>query len=162
LQRRVVTPVLDQLRQGITPRKLALSLAIGVVVSVMPVLGVTTLVALGFSFALRLNHPAVVASNYAAYPLQILLYIPFFRAGAWVTRGPAVPFSLDQIEAELAAGVWPTVVKYAGANARAVVAWLVVAPLATFLLYRIFLPLLARLPIPRTEGAPPAEKPRAA
>jgi uncharacterized protein (DUF2062 family) len=151
LRRRVVAPVVQQLKQGVTPEKLALSLALGVVVSVMPVLGVTTLFALALSALLRLNHVAVVAANYAAYPLQILLYIPFFQVGARITGGPPVPFSFTQVQAELAAGIWPTVVKYAEANARAMVAWLLVAPLATGLLYLALRPLLSRLPIPRTE-----------
>lgn len=160
LRRRVVSPVVQQLVQGVTPEKLALSVALGVVVSVMPVLGVTTLVGLGVSAVLRLNHVAVVAANYAAYPLQIILFIPFFQMGAWVTRGPPVPFSFTQVQAELAAGIWPTVVRYAEANARAMAAWVLVAPLATWLLYLALLPLLSRLPIPRTEptgNRPPRE-----
>jgi len=151
LRRRVVAPVVQQLKQGVTPEKLALSLALGVVVSVMPVLGVTTLFALALSALLRLNHVAVVAANYAAYPAQIILFIPFFKMGAWVTRGPPVPFSFTQVQAELAVGIWPTVLKYAEANARAMVAWLLVAPFATGLLYLALRPLLSRLPIPRTE-----------
>jgi uncharacterized protein (DUF2062 family) len=151
LRRRVVAPVVSQLRQGVTPEKLALSLALGVVVSVMPVLGITTLFALALSAMLRLNHVAVVAANYAAYPLQIILFIPFFKMGAWVTRGPPVPFSLGQVQADMAAGIWPTVLKYAEANARAMAAWLLLAPLATWILYLVLRPLLSRLPIPRTE-----------
>jgi uncharacterized protein (DUF2062 family) len=158
LQRRVLGPVVRELRQGVTPGKLALSLAIGAVVSVMPVLGVTTFFALAISAMLRLNPVAVVAANYAAYPLQILLFIPFFEAGAWMTRGPPVPFSFEQIRAELALGIWPTVVKYAEANARAMVAWVAMAPLLTWFLYVTLRPVLARLPIPSGEApdGPPA------
>lgn len=154
LHRRVVQPVKQQLVQGVTPAKLALSLALGVVISAMPVLGVTTLVALAASVALRLNHVAVVAANYLAYPLQILLFIPFFQAGAWITGGPPVPFSLEQIQAELQVGIWQTVVRYAEADARAVVAWLLVAPFATWILRALFLKLLARLPLPQVEQPP--------
>jgi uncharacterized protein (DUF2062 family) len=154
LRRRVVEPVKQQLWQGVTPRKLALSLAVGVVSSVMPVLGITTIFALALSVLLRLNHVAVVAANYAAYPAQILLFIPFFQAGAWITGGPPVPFSLEQIRAELAVGVWPTVVHYADANGRAMVAWLLFAPLATWILFLVFHRLLARLPLPRVEPPP--------
>jgi uncharacterized protein (DUF2062 family) len=154
LRRRVVEPVKQQLLQGVTPAKLALSLALGVVISAMPVLGITTLVALAVSVLLRLNHVAVVAANYLAYPLQILLFIPFFQAGAWITGGPPVPFSLEQIRAELQVGIWQTVVRYAEADARAVVAWLIVAPLATWILRALFLKFLARLPLPRVEQPP--------
>jgi uncharacterized protein (DUF2062 family) len=122
----------------------------------MPVLGITTLVALALSVALRLNHVAMVAANYAAYPLQILLFIPFFKLGAWLTRGRSIPFTLEQIQAELSAGVWPTIVRYADANARALVAWLVLAPLATWLLTLVFRKMLERLPLPRVDEAPPA------
>jgi uncharacterized protein (DUF2062 family) len=160
LRARVVNPVLQQLRQGVTPEKLALSLALGVVVSVMPILGITTLFALALAAALRLNPAAVVAANYAAYPLQILLYLPFFELGTWVTRGPPVPFTLPQIRAELAAGIWPTVVRYAGANVRAMAAWIVVAPLAIWVLFLVLRPILFRLPIPREEA--PARKPDSA
>ncbi len=154
LRRRVVEPVKQQLWQGVTPAKLAFSLALGVVISAMPVLGITTLFALAASFVLRLNHVAVVAANYLAYPLQILLFIPFFQAGAWITGGPPVPFSIEQIRGEFAVGFWQTVVRYGEANARAMVAWLIVAPLATWLLRALFLKLLARLPLPRAEHPP--------
>jgi uncharacterized protein (DUF2062 family) len=154
LQLRVVQPVKQQLWQGATPRKLALSLAVGIVISVMPVLGITTLFALLASAVLRLNHVATVAANYVAYPLQILLFIPFFQAGAWLTQGPPVPFSLEQIQAELAGGIWATVVRYAEADARAMVAWALFAIPATWLLYLFFHRLLARLPLPRHEMPP--------
>jgi hypothetical protein len=121
----------------------------------MPLLGITTLVALALSVVFRLNHVAMVAANYAAYPLQILLFIPFFKLGAWLTRGRPVPFTLDQIRTELAAGVWPTMVRYADANARALAAWLVLAPLATWLLALLFRKMLERLPLPRVDGEPP-------
>ncbi len=155
VHRRVIRPVKQQLWQGVTPRTLALSLALGVVISVMPVLGVTTAIALGVSVAFRLNHVAMVAANYLAYPAQILLFIPFFQAGAWITGGPPVPFSLEQIQSELSGGIWPTVVRYAEANARAIGAWILFAPVATWVLYAVFFRLLARLPVPRQE-APPA------
>jgi len=153
LRERVVAPVVQQLKQGVTPEKLALSLALGVVVSVMPIRGNTTLFAIALSAAFRLNPAAVVAANYAAYPMQILLYIPFFQLGAWLTRGPPIPFSLPQVKAELAVGIWPTVLKYADANARAMVAWVALAPFATWILFLLLRPLLAKLPLDRIERA---------
>jgi uncharacterized protein (DUF2062 family) len=40
--RRIVAPILALLTQGITPEKIALSLALGIVLGVFPVLGSTT------------------------------------------------------------------------------------------------------------------------
>jgi uncharacterized protein (DUF2062 family) len=40
--RRLVRPLLNLLRQGVTPEKIALSVALGVMLGVFPVLGATT------------------------------------------------------------------------------------------------------------------------
>jgi uncharacterized protein (DUF2062 family) len=148
-RRRIAEPVLAQLRQGITPGKLALSLALGVVLSALPVLGITGLFCVAAAAALRLNQPAILAANYAATPVQVALYIPFFQVGAWLFGAPPVSFSLQQVRAELEAGVWPTVVRYWDANLRAVGAWALVAPAATFLLFVALRAVLRRLPLPK-------------
>src|SRR5258706_253132 len=80
-QRRVVIPILNQLKQGITPEKIALTIALGALLSVFPILGATTLLCSLAAFALRLNQPIIQVINYLAYPLQIALLIPFYRAG---------------------------------------------------------------------------------
>ena len=41
-RRHVWRPVLDQLRQGITPERIAWSVALGLVVGIVPVLGIAT------------------------------------------------------------------------------------------------------------------------
>jgi uncharacterized protein (DUF2062 family) len=155
LRRRVADPVVAQLRQGITPEKLALSLALGVVLSAVPILGITALFCVAAAAALRLNQPAILAANYAATPVQVALYIPFFRAGAWLFGAPPVSFSLEQVRAELQAGIWPTVVRYWDANLRALGAWALVAPIAIFVLFAALRAVLRRLPIP----GGPAERP---
>lgn len=69
------------LRQGISPRRLALTLALGFAVGCIPVVGIPTLVCAALAVALRLNLPAIQAANYAAMPLQLLLIVPFVRLG---------------------------------------------------------------------------------
>jgi uncharacterized protein (DUF2062 family) len=153
VRRRVVEPLRQQLRQGITPAKLALSLALGVVISIFPVLGFTAVICGLVAFALRLNQPAILLANYLAYPLQLALYIPFFKLGAWLLGAPPVSFSLSQVRAELSADLWGTMARYAVANLRAVGAWALLAPAAAALLWLLLRALLRRLPLP-------AEQPR--
>jgi uncharacterized protein (DUF2062 family) len=153
LRRRIVEPVLGQLRQGITPDRLALSLALGVVLSALPILGVTGAFCVLAAAFLRLNQPAILAANYAATPVQVALFVPLFQAGAWLFGAPPVSFSLEQIRAELAVGVWPTVVRYWDANLRALAAWALVAPAATLALYLVLRALLRRTPLPLGPGA---------
>jgi len=153
VQRRLIGPLKAQLTQGVTPARLALALSLGAVLGVLPVLGVTTLLSAVVAAALRLNQPAIQVANYAAYPLQLLLLIPFFQAGAALFGAPPVQFTLSQLQAELAADVGGTVARYLLANLRAVAAWALLAPVLFAALH-----LLSRALLP----APPTEPPRPA
>ena len=148
LRSKIVEPLKAQLTQGISPSRLAAALALGAVLGVFPVLGTTTLLSALAAATLRLNQPAIQVANYVAYPLQLALYLPFFRAGAALFGGPQVTFTLSQVQAELAADVSGTVVRYAAANLRAAGAWALFAPLAGAVLFLALRALLARLPLP--------------
>src|SRR5271169_2441589 len=69
------------LRQGISPRRLALTLALGFAVGCIPVLGIPTVICAALALALRLNLPAIQAANYLVMPLQLALIVPFVRLG---------------------------------------------------------------------------------
>ncbi|HUB58966.1 MAG TPA: DUF2062 domain-containing protein, partial [Candidatus Micrarchaeia archaeon] len=53
--RRMARPILQLLRQGVTPEKLALSIALGAALGVFPVLGTTTALCALAALLLRLN-----------------------------------------------------------------------------------------------------------
>jgi uncharacterized protein (DUF2062 family) len=72
------------LRQGISPRRLALTLALGFAIGCLPVVGIPTVVCAALAIALRLNLPAIQAANYAVMPLQLVLIVPFVRLGGWL------------------------------------------------------------------------------
>ena len=61
--------------------KLAVSLALGAVLGVFPVLGVPTFLCGAVAAVWRLNFPALQLMNYIMYPLQIALLWPFARFG---------------------------------------------------------------------------------
>lgn len=65
-QRRVVSPLVNQLRQGITPEKLALTIALGGLIAVFPILGSATILCGFAAVALRLNQPIIQLVNYRA------------------------------------------------------------------------------------------------
>ena len=140
LRRKVVDPIARQLTQGVSPSKLALAVALGVVLGALPVLGATTALCALAGAALRLNQPAIQAANYAAYPLQLALYVTLFRAGASLFGVAPLAFTVADAQALLARDPWGAVEAYAGANARAVVAWAVVAPVAALALYAVLRP----------------------
>ena len=63
LQKRLIAPILQLLTQGITPEKIALSLAFGIMLGVFPVLGTTTLLRFAAALIFRLNLAAVQLVN---------------------------------------------------------------------------------------------------
>jgi len=77
------------LGQGVSPRRLALTIALGFAIGCIPVLGIPTALCAVVALALRLNLPAIQAANYAVMPLQLLLIVPFVRLGGWIfSNGP--------------------------------------------------------------------------
>lgn len=145
LERRVVRPLLDLLRQGTTPEKIALSIAVGLVLGVFPSLGWTTLLCLLAAVIFRLNLPAIQTVNYLAYPLQLALLIPFIRAGEFLFHSARLPLSLTQILAMIKVDVWRAIDVLWTATLHAIAAWALVAPLAVYVLFLILSPLLRRM-----------------
>jgi uncharacterized protein (DUF2062 family) len=72
------------LSQGVSPQRLALTLALGFAIGCLPMIGIPTALCLVIALGLRLNIPAIQAANYAAMPLQIALIFPFARLGGWM------------------------------------------------------------------------------
>ena len=86
----------EQIRQGASPKKIALTIAFGLSLGVFPILGSTTLLCLLFAWALKLNQPTIHFVNYLLYPVQILLIPVFIKAGSWFFDGKAAPFSVSK------------------------------------------------------------------
>ena len=93
LYRRIALPIFALLRMGASPRKLAWSIAVGLLIGINPVLGSTTVVCLAAAFVLRLNVAASQLANHLVYPLELLLVIPFLRLGDVIFRTAPMPFS---------------------------------------------------------------------
>lgn len=92
-QRRIIAPLIDLLRVGCSPRKLAWSLAAGLVIGINPLLGSTTLLCLFLAFILRLNLVASQIANHVVYPLQLALFFLFIRIGDTFFHTGRMPLS---------------------------------------------------------------------
>jgi uncharacterized protein (DUF2062 family) len=143
-KRRLVRPILDLLRQGVTPEKIALSVALGAALGVFPALGWSTALCAIAAILLRLNLPAIQLVNYFVYPAQIALLVPFFRWGEKLFRAPHFPISVPQIYSLFHAGAWAAIELLWTTIWHAIVVWGMLAPVFIGLLYAILLPLLRR------------------
>lgn len=145
--RKLVLPIIDLLRQGITPEKIALSLAIGICLGVFPVIGSTTILCTLAAIVFRLNLPAIQLVNYFVYPLQLALLIPFIRFGEVLFRAPHVSLSLTIVFESIKHSAWQTTKTYWTSGWHAMIAWCLVGPLAIWILYLILAPTLRRLSV---------------
>jgi uncharacterized protein (DUF2062 family) len=145
LQRALLTPLLDFLKQGLSPKKLALCVALGLLLGTFPVLGSTTLLCTAAAIAFRLNMPAIQLINYFTYPLQLLLFIPFIRGGEWLFNQPPMPLDLVKIFTMLQTDALGAIGSLWLTNVRAIVAWSLIAPLIAIALYYILVPVFRRM-----------------
>jgi uncharacterized protein (DUF2062 family) len=157
LKRRVMEPLLFVLRQGVTPEKLALSLALSITLAVIPAFGWSVWLCGILAVAFGLNLPVMQAVNYFLYPAQIALLLPFFRLGEKLFRAPHLPLSVSQIYSMAHGNLWGTVTFLWSTTWHAIVAWGLLAPFAVALLYVSLLPLFRRVAQSAPKPLPLAE-----
>lgn len=137
--------LLDILRQGTTPTKLAVTLAIGICIGCFPVLGTTTVFCIVVAFLFRLNQAAIQVGNYLAFPLQLLLTIPFLRLGERIFHAGHLPLAPDQLLSMARRSPHETAKAFVVGQGHAIVAWALVAPIAALLLTALLAPLIRML-----------------
>lgn len=145
LKHRLLDPLLALLRQGMSPRRLALCAAIAIVVGNIPILGVSTILCTLIALPFRLNLPAIQLLQAAMAPTQLLLIIPFVRMGEWITRAPRQVISIKEGLSLISHGVWQAVMVLRDAIFHAGLAWILVAPFCTYAFYRLLTPIFERL-----------------
>ena len=94
---RVIKPLKQLLNAGLTPAKMAQALSIWFVLGITPLLGISSLLAVLIAAMFRLNQVAIQVANLAAYPAQILLFIPYIRAGEWLLGMESIAVSPTEI-----------------------------------------------------------------
>jgi uncharacterized protein (DUF2062 family) len=133
------------LRQGVSPDRLALTLALGFAVGCIPVLGAPTLLCAGLALVLRLNLPAIQAANYAAMPLQLMLIAPFLRLGGWLLDFKANPLLGAATSPHLP--VTHSLTQLAALAGQATLAWSLFALPAVVIITGPLAAMLRRIPV---------------
>jgi uncharacterized protein (DUF2062 family) len=149
LEQRVFSPLVGLLKSGLTPEKLAMSLACGAVIGVIPFIGVSTTSCILLATVFRLNQIAIQVANYLAYPLQFILLLPFVRLGEKIFGLAPISFIPEQVIALFKLDLLGGIQIYGTAIFAGCVAWAILAVPMIFILTKLFEPLLRRY-VPRT------------
>ena len=95
--RALKTKTVALFKQGLTPIELTQSILVAGLFSIIPILGVTTILLTAFSLKRKLNLPVMIAISYLAWPLQILMIIPFINIGEYFFSVPQSHHSVEEI-----------------------------------------------------------------
>ena len=134
LRKKVLNPVLDQLKQGADPRRLAWSVSLGFAVGLFPVLGTTLILCLIIAAVFRLNHVAIQAANYVAYPGQLAFIPAFIRIGEKMVGAEPIRIDLVQMKNLFISSPSTFFAQFGVAALHGVMAWAVILPVPTFAL----------------------------
>ena len=144
-KKRLVTTLRGFLAQGLSSRELALTLALGITLGTIPVIGITTIACTLAALALKLNLPVIQLVNYVAYPLQLALIVPYFYLGNFIFSAQRT-FDSAMLENILSAGQYKeTFMLLIDSTIYAVGAWLIMSPILFAILYIGSKPVLLRI-----------------
>ena len=143
----MLRPLLRMLRGGVTPRRTAWSLALGMVIGINPSVGLTTLVVILLAWTLGLNQIASQIGVHAVAPFHLLLFIPFIELGVHVFHTRRLPLSRQQFE-HLSHHPWRLVRDIWQWEWHALIVWGIVAavvmPLLALYIRRVLVVLMRR------------------
>jgi uncharacterized protein (DUF2062 family) len=145
IHRKLIRPFLELLKQGVSPEKIALTIALGLSLGVIPVIGSTTMLCTLAALTLRLNLPGILLINGMVYPLQLTLLVPFLRAGAWMFRVNGPKLSIGDIFHLIRTDAWHAITTLWIATMHALVIWLVAACVVSGIVYLTLAWLLRRV-----------------
>lgn len=158
---RVKRVVMAQLTQGVTPRRVAFTIALGALISVFPLFGATTALCALSAWLLRLNQPLMQLVNALLAPVHILLLYPYYRAGEHLFgREPAPLLAVTELAGRFADSPRQFVMDYGMIAVGGMVVWAASALVAVPLMYVVLRPVLEGLArgAKRVRGAAPVSE----
>ncbi len=144
-QERVVAVIAAQFTQGFTPQKISLTITLGVTLGIFPILGATTALCAIAGVWLKLNQPVIQLVNYLASPLQLAMILVFVRIGEWLLRAQRVSFSIPELFRKFHESPANFMREFGLTGLHGIIAWVVIAPGLTALIYFLLLPPLKKL-----------------
>jgi uncharacterized protein (DUF2062 family) len=141
-QRQVIDPIAAQLTQGITPEKIALTLAVGSALGFFPIIGTTTLLCLAAGVLLRLNQPIIQLVNALCTPFHLPVIYCTVRLGNWLFAAPYEHVGIRVMNHMLWEDPREFFEKFGMSALHAMAAWAVIAPVWIIATYLLALPVL--------------------
>jgi uncharacterized protein (DUF2062 family) len=145
INRRIVHPLGELLKQGLTPRRIAVTMSLGIVIGLFPIPGSTTFLCTGAALLLHLNLPAIQLFNWLVFPLQLVLVFPFILMGNYLFGREPITLTAPQVTELFKTDFWYAVQSLGGIVIHAALVWFLFAVPVCIILYYVFAPLLGKM-----------------
>ncbi|MEP5341371.1 MAG: DUF2062 domain-containing protein [Algibacter sp.] len=123
------------LKQGLTPKQLALSLVVSTLVSIFPIFGISTIALTCIALPFRLNLPIMIAFSYVIEPLKLVVLIPFINIGARVFGTEHTLLTFEAIKTSYETDFWSTAKELSYELLCGTVGWILTAIPLGIILY---------------------------
>jgi uncharacterized protein (DUF2062 family) len=149
----ILNALSQALRQGTTPRQLALTFALGAVIGIFPLWGTTTWVCIGLAIVLRLNIAILQLVNYLFFPLQIVLILPFIKAGTLLFSLQPFPYTRPELIELFKTNFWGLIKEAGISMGSGIAVWALVALPLFFVIFYPALMIFNRWRNPATSAS---------
>ena len=129
------------LQAGMSPHKIAVTVTLGILFGIIPILGVTTVLLAVIAVIFRLNLVLIQLANYLVYPIQLVLYLPLLKLSADVFCIDADLLHVNNFEYFWHAGFKHISSQILFIHIGAILAWVILSVPLIFLIY----PLLRKI-----------------
>jgi uncharacterized protein (DUF2062 family) len=138
-QRWLVDPIVRQLTQGVTPQKIAMTIAVGSALALFPILGTTTTLCVLVGIIFGLNQPIIQGVNalctFAYFPLIVV----FVRFGDALAGTPPSSINIPLMISQFTHHPGDFFRQFGVTALHAILGWAVVAPVWIPLVYVVSL-----------------------
>jgi uncharacterized protein (DUF2062 family) len=128
-------PVFRQLTQGVTPEKIATTLAVGSALALFPILGTTTTLCFLAGLVLGLNQPIIQAVNALCIFIYFPLLLAFVRLGDALSGSARSSLDVPLMISTFSHSPRGFLLQFGATALHAIIGWAIVAPVWTGAVY---------------------------
>jgi len=129
---------------SIPPQKLALSITVGIIIGISPLIGLTTFIVTFFIYVLKLNLVVTQLVHFLMFPLQLLFFIPFIKLGEQFFRTHYLPYSYEQFLEMIQNNPLDTILHFGMVYLEGAIIWLIFSIPMSFLIYSVLFSIFAK------------------
>jgi len=129
---------------NISPQKLALSITVGIIIGISPLIGLSTFILTILIYVLKLNLFISQLVQFLVFPLQLILFIPFIKAGEQFFNTNYLPYSYVHFFEMVRNNPLDTIFHFGIIYIEGAFIWMLISIPLAFFIYNILLSIFSK------------------